>query len=103
MLQVWLILILPAAGLSLTIAILLQSIWASITVVAVAAFYLYWFYTRYHKKIRPRYPMAPPDAEPVDAYFPRTSIPRPIYADAVKLREKQKKLDRLKKMRQKKK
>lgn len=97
------VLILAAASLSLTIAVLLQSIWATITIMALTALSMYWFHIRYRKKIKPKYPMAPPDAEPGDAYFPRTNIPRPIYADAIKMREKQKKLDRLRKMRKKKK
>ena len=96
------VLILAAAGLSLTIAVLLQSLWATILVIALTCTGLYWFHIRYRKKIKPRYPMAPPDAEPGDAYFPRTNIPRPIYADAIKMREKQKKLDCLRKMRKRK-
>lgn len=87
----------------MTAAILIQNISAVLIAWAVVAFDLYWFYTRYHEKIKPKYPMAPIDAEPVDAYFPRTNIPRPIHADAIKTREKQRKLDRIKKFRQKKK
>ena len=87
----------------MTAAILIQNILAVLIAWAMVAFDLYWFYTRHHKKIKPKYPMAPPDAEPVDAYFPRTNIPRPIHADAIKIHEKQRKLQQIKKMRKKKK
>jgi len=84
-------------------AILLQNLWLMLIVWAVVAFDLYWFYIRYHKKKRPRYPMAPLPGEGADAYFPRTDIPRPIHADAIKMQERQKRLAKIKKTRQKKK
>ena len=48
----------------MTAAILVQSVWATLIVWALIAFDLYWFYTKYFKKVKPRYPMAPPDANP---------------------------------------
>jgi len=80
-------------------AILVQSFLVMLIVWAMIAFDLYWFYTRYYKRVKPRYPMAPPDAKPVDAYFPRTGIPRPIHEDARRLHEEKQKLDRIRKLR----
>jgi hypothetical protein len=44
--------------------------------VFLAGFYLfasYFIYLRYVKKVRPKYPLTPPNLEQ-DAYFPRTNI-----------------------------
>lgn len=101
-LKIWFVIILLGGSLGLATAIFLQYFWAIIVVSAVIAFDLYWFYVRYHKKTKPRYPLVPPERA-VDAYFPRTDIPRPIYADAIKMREKQKTFAKIKKMRLKKK
>jgi hypothetical protein len=40
----------------------------------------YFLYLRFVKKVKPKYPLSPPDLEQ-DVYFPRTNIPRPIYKD----------------------
>jgi hypothetical protein len=98
-LQAWFILILVAAGVCMTAAILVQSIWAMLLVWSLVALDLYWFYTRYHKKVKPKYPMAPPDAKAVDAYFPRTNIPRPIYEDVRRMHEEKQKLEKVRKLR----
>lgn len=95
----WFILILVAAGVTMTAAILVQSVWATLIVWALIAFDLYWFYTKYFKKVKPRYPMAPPDAKPVDAYFPRTNIPRPIHEDARRMHEEEQELEKVRRLR----
>jgi hypothetical protein len=51
---------------------------------AVSFFYIIGFliiYNRFWRGKKPKYPLTYPSGEP-DIYFPRTNIPRPIYADA---------------------
>jgi len=98
-LQAWFILQLVAAGVIMTAAIVLQSIGLMLLAWSMVAFDLYWFYTRYHKKVKPKYPMAPPDAKPVDVYFPRTDIPRPIHEDVRRMHEEKQTLEKVRKLR----
>jgi len=65
---------------------------------------MYWFYVRYYKKKKPRYPIVPPEGK-ADIYS-RANIPRPIHEDFRRMQEKKKrfaKLDKLKRRRNKKK
>ena len=89
-------------GLALVGAILLRNIWAVLTNLGIIAFTLYFFYVRLYQKKKPRYPLVPPEGK-MDIYFPRTDIPRPIYEDARKMREKKRRLTKIEKTRRKKK
>jgi hypothetical protein len=54
------------------------------TLAAVSFYYLIGFliiYNRFWLGKKAKYPLTYPSGEP-DIYFPRTNIPRPIYADA---------------------
>jgi len=93
---------LVAYGLALAIAILLQNIWAVITVLGCVALTLYWFHVRYYEKKQPRYPLVPPEGKG-DIYLPRTDIPRPIHEDFRRMQEKKRRLEKIKKMARKKK
>jgi len=47
------------------------------------SFFLSYCYLDYHfvyKRIKAKYPLAPPEGQ-MDVYFPRTNIPRPIHED----------------------
>ena len=83
-------------------AIFLSSIWAYLVVLGVIAFDFYFCYVRLYEKKKARYPMVPPEGKH-DIYFPRTKIPRPVYEDARKMREKKRRLAKIEKMRRKKK
>lgn len=83
-------------GLALTGAILLQNIWAVLVVLSVMVFTIYFFYVRLYQKKEARYPLVPPEGK-ADIYFPRTDIPRPIHEDFRRMREKKRRLDKLKK------
>lgn len=95
-LQIWIILILVGNAIALAVATLLQNLWAVMIVLGVIAFDLYWFYVRYYQRKKPRYPLVPPEGKG-DIYLPRTNIPRPIHEDARKMREKKRRLEKLKK------
>lgn len=43
-------------------------------------FFCYFLYLRHVRRVRSKYPLAPPILEQ-DVYFPRTNIPRPIHKD----------------------
>lgn len=91
--------ILVVAGVAIAGAIVLQSFLVMLIASAAIAFDLYWFYVRYYKRVKPKYPMASPDAKPVDAYFPRTNIPRPLHEDPRRIHEEKHKLDKIRKLR----
>ena len=52
-------------------------------------FYSYLVYSATYLKVKRKYPLVPPEGRP-DIYFPRTNIPRPIYEDAQRARERAK-------------
>jgi len=83
-------------GVFLLIGFLTQSIWTCVIASAVLAFTLYYFYIRLYRKKEARYPVVPPEGK-TDIYFPRTDIPRPVYADFRKMQEKKQKLEKIKK------
>jgi len=49
--------------------------------------YSYLAYIATYSKLKQKYPLVPPEGRP-DIYFPRTNIPRPIYEDAQRARER---------------
>jgi hypothetical protein len=67
--------------------------------------YLYFLYRFVYKKEKPKYPLVPPEGR-MDAYFPRTNVPRPIYEDVQRYPEffgkKKRKFDNAKKAKRKK-
>ena len=90
-------------GVFFLIGFLTQSIWTCVIASAVLAFSFYYFYIRLYRKKEARYPIVPPEGK-TDIYFPRTDIPRPVYADLRKMQEKKQKLEKIqKKMRHRKK
>jgi hypothetical protein len=78
-------------------AVLLQNFWMALMVLAVVGVDVYWFYLRYYRHRKPHYPLVPPEGKG-DAYLPRTNIPRPIYDDFRRMKEKKRKFDKLRKM-----
>jgi len=64
--------------------------------------YCYLLYRSVYKGVKPGYPLTPPKGR-VDAYLPRTNIPRPFYEDMekypelFKVEKKRRKLKRSKK------
>lgn len=85
-------------------AFLLKDFLIAAVALGYTAFNLYWFYVRYYRKKKPRYPMVPPEGK-ADIYA-RANIPRPIHEDFRRMREKKRrfaKLDRLRRRRRKKK
>jgi len=102
--HIWLVtaINLIAFGLALAIAMLLQSLWGVVIVLGCMAFGLYAFYISRHQKRQPRYPLVPPEGKG-DIYLPRTDIPRPIYDDFRRMREKKRKFEKIRKMTRKKK
>ena len=100
----WGVLILVAIsyGIILASAIIGPSIWMATFVVGAVSMILFFYYLRRHRKRRPRYPLVPPEARP-DVYLPRTDIPRPIHEDIRRMEEKKRQLEKLRKMRRKKK
>jgi len=91
-----------ADGLALAGAIMLQSTWAVVVVLASFAVGFYWIFIRFRKRMRPRYPLVPPEGKP-DIYSPRTNIPRPIYDDFRRMEEKRRQFEKLRKLSRKKK
>lgn len=90
-------------GLWLLIGLLVQSAWTSVITLGVIAFTIYFLYVRLYQKKEAKYPIVPPEGK-TDIYFPRTNIPRPVYADFRNMQEKKQKLEKMKKkMRRKKK
>lgn len=53
-------------------------------------------------KKHPKYPLVPPEGKG-DIYFPRSDIPRPIFEDFRKMREKKRKFDSIRRLMHKKK
>lgn len=101
---IWLILMLAACAIPLVAATLFQNVLLIAVALWYVAFDLYWFYVRYYKKRKPRYPMVPPEGK-ADIYS-RANIPRPIHEDFRRMREKKRRfaeLDKLKRRRSKKK
>lgn len=101
-LKVWGSLILITCAVALTGAILLQSIYAAMICVGIIAIDLYWFYVRYHLRRKPRYPLVPPEGKG-DIYLPRTNIPRPVYEDFREMKERKRKLAKIRRMMRRKK
>lgn len=95
-LQIGIALIFFVQGLMLVGMILVRSIWATVIVLGVIGSTIYFFYVRLCQKKEARYPLVPPEGK-ADIYFPRTNIPRPIYADFRKIQEKKRKLTKMKK------
>lgn len=90
-------------GLWLLVGILVQSICTCVIASGIIAFTVYFLYVRLYQKKEARYPIVPPEGK-TDIYFPRTDIPRPVYADFRKMEEKKRRLEKIKKkMRRKKK
>jgi hypothetical protein len=96
-LDFWMILILLANSFALAALILVGSAFAVIAVLSVVAVDAYWYYARRVRRRRPRYPLVPPEGRG-DAYFPRTSIPRPVVEEFREMDEKRRRLARLRKM-----
>jgi hypothetical protein len=101
-LKVWFALILIISVFGLASAILVQNIWMVVVVFVVMGVDVYWFYLRYYRHRRPRYPLVPPEGKG-DVYLPRTNVPRPIYEDYRRMKEKKRKFDKLRKMMRKRK
>lgn len=53
-------------------------------------------------KKHPKYPLVPPEGKG-DIYLPRSDIPRPIFEDFRKMREKKRKFDSIRRLMHKKK
>ena len=103
-LLIWFILLLAICGVPLATAALFHNIPVIAVCLGIVALYVYWFYVRYYKKRKPRYPLVPPEGK-ADIYS-RANIPRPIYEDFRRMQEKKKrfaKLDRLRRRMNKKK
>jgi len=96
-LRILLLLILFANAIVLASAILIQNLLVIMICVGVVAFDLYWSYVRYYLRRRSKYPLVPLEGKP-DIYLPRTNIPRPIYEDLRKMKEKKRKLEKIEKM-----
>ena len=94
-LRLWLVLVLLGNGFALLAAAILGSVWLLLAVLGVIVFDLYWFYVRYLKRRKPRYPLVPPEGR-ADVYFPSSNIPRPVVAEARRFEEKQRKHRKLK-------
>lgn len=71
---------------------------ASSSLIAVS---LYWYYVRYVKKKKPRYPLTAPEGKS-DFYLPRTNIPRPVHADFREIDEKRRRLAKIRRLARKK-
>ncbi|MGC8896281.1 MAG: hypothetical protein ACP5LB_05920 [Candidatus Bathyarchaeia archaeon] len=67
--------------------------------------YLYFLYRFVYKKEKAKYPLMPPEGR-MDAYFPRTNVPRPIYEDVQRYPQlfgkKKRKFDNTKKVKRRK-
>lgn len=71
------------------LSILTRAYQEIVLVSACFVFYSYLVYTATYTRLKRKYPMVPPEGRP-DIYFPRTNIPRPIYEDAQRARERAK-------------
>lgn len=60
-------------------------------------FDMYLFYLILVVRRKPRYPLAPPE-EGWDMYLPRTNIPRPLYEDFRKMKERKRKFAKINRM-----
>ena len=81
--------ILFLGGIVLAVGALTQSIPEALLGSGLMLIGLYWFYVRYYRQRKPRHPFGPPDGKP-DIYFPRSNIPRPLYEDMRRMKEKEK-------------
>lgn len=63
------------------VLMLAQNFFWSIIYLGVFLAYCYFLYYFVYKRAKTKYPIVPPEGR-MDAYFPRTDIPRPIYEDA---------------------
>jgi hypothetical protein len=91
-----------AEGLALASAILVHNLWLVVICLGGLVIGLYGLYVILHQKKEPRYPLVPPEGKG-DVYLPRTDIPRPIHADFRRMREKKRRLEKIKRMIRKKK
>jgi hypothetical protein len=80
----------------LVIGVLMRSIWQCAISSGAIALTIYYFYVRLYLKKKARYPIVPPEGK-TDIYFPRTDIPRPVYADFRRMKEKKRRLEKIKK------
>ncbi|MCK5593144.1 hypothetical protein KAI31_03500 [Candidatus Bathyarchaeota archaeon] len=74
----------------------MQSIRISVIAFGVIAFTIYFLYVRLYQKKEAKYPIVPLEGK-TDIYFPRTNIPRTVYADFRNMQEKKQKLEKMKK------
>lgn len=65
--------------------------------ICFTALYADWFYVRYYKKKKPRYPIVPPEGK--SDIYSRANIPRPIYEDFRRMQEKKKRFAKLNRLR----
>lgn len=96
-LKLWFALILFAGIAGLASALLIQNVLIIAVTFGIIGLDVYWFYLRYYRHRKPRYPLVPPEGKG-DVYFPRTNIPRPVYQDFRQMKEKKRKFDKLRKM-----
>jgi len=80
----------------LVIGVLIRSIWRCAISSGAIALTIYYLYVRLYLKKKARYPIVPPEGK-TDIYFPRTDIPRPVYADFRRMKEKKRILEKIKK------
>ena len=80
----------------LVIGVLIRSIWRCAISSGAIALTIYYFYVRLYLKKKARYPIVPPEGK-TDIYFPRTDIPRPVYADFRRMKEKKQRFAKLRK------
>jgi len=79
----------------LVIGFLVRSIWWCTVSSGAIVLTIYYFYVRLYLKKKARYPIVPPEGK-TDIYFPRTDIPRPVYADFRKMKEKERRFEKMK-------
>lgn len=88
----------------LIFSIVIQTIVGAVMFLASFLIYCYGVYHFVWKKVKPKYPMVPPEGR-MDVYYPRTNIPRPIYEDVRRYPEffgrKKKKYDRTRRVKKK--
>ncbi len=90
-------LIFIACLVALAITILFQIVIGIFIAVVVAAFDAYFFYVRFMRHRRVRYPLVPPEGRR-DWYLPTTNIPRPVIEDYRKIKEKKRRLAKVNRM-----
>jgi hypothetical protein len=95
------VLVLVANGLAFVSAAIFGELWLLITVLTVSLLGVYFCYVQFVQKKKPRYPLVPPEGKQ-DMYLPRTDIPRPVFEDFRKMKEKKQKLAKLRRTVQKK-